>query len=98
MEIAQKFADNIKSEYINKIILFGSVARGEDDNNSDIDILIISSYNDKIRPKIREEIVNIILNDDELISPYIISQQQFDKQKNFSIYKNIMKEGIILGG
>lgn len=29
-EIAQKFADAIQSEYIIQIILYGSVARGDD--------------------------------------------------------------------
>ena len=43
IEIAQEFADKIKNKYIKKIILFGSVARGEDNDDSDIDILIISN-------------------------------------------------------
>ena len=41
-EIAYEFADAIKSD-VNKIILFGSVARGDDTSESDIDILIIVS-------------------------------------------------------
>lgn len=40
--IAQEFADKIKSEDIEKIILYGSVAWGENTEESDIDILIVS--------------------------------------------------------
>ncbi|MBE6494425.1 MAG: nucleotidyltransferase domain-containing protein [Methanosphaera stadtmanae] len=38
LEIAQEFAESINSDKIMKIILFGSVARGDDNENSDIDI------------------------------------------------------------
>lgn len=47
LEIAQEFAKAINSKYILKIILFGSVARCEDGEESDIDILIVS----KLKPK-----------------------------------------------
>ena len=38
IKIAREFADTVKSDGIIKIILFGSVARGEDTEHSDIDI------------------------------------------------------------
>ena len=47
LEIAREFAKAINSKYILKIILFGSVARCEDGEESDIDILIVS----KLKPK-----------------------------------------------
>ena len=43
VEIAREFANAIKSDYIIKIILFGSVARGDDREESDIDVLIVSN-------------------------------------------------------
>lgn len=43
IEIAREFANAIKSDKIIKIILFGSVAREEDTEDSNIDILIISN-------------------------------------------------------
>ena len=48
IEIAREFAHAIDSEDIIKIILFGSVARGDDTEDSDIDILIISDYRNEI--------------------------------------------------
>ena len=38
IEIAREFAEAIKSDDLIKIILFGSVARGDDTEDSDIDI------------------------------------------------------------
>ena len=48
INVAQEFAEVINSEYIFKIILFGSVAWGDDNDDSDIDILIISNYGDNM--------------------------------------------------
>ncbi len=59
MEIACEFADTINSKYIKEIILFGSVARGDGTEDSDIDILIISNYKDKIWSEISELMTNI---------------------------------------
>ena len=46
IQIARDFANSINSKYIKRIILFGSVARGEDNEDSDIDILIVSDFGD----------------------------------------------------
>ena len=40
IEIAREFAKAINDEHIIRIILFGSVAREEDTEDSDIDILL----------------------------------------------------------
>lgn len=48
LDIAVKFAEKIKdTEHIIQIVLFGSVARGEDNEKSDIDIAIIHDSKDQ---------------------------------------------------
>ena len=50
LETAINFAKKIeKIEHILHIVLFGSVASGEDTQHSDIDIAIIHNSNDKFR-------------------------------------------------
>lgn len=95
--VAQRFANNINSDLIKQIILYGSVARGDDTEDSDIDILIISSYEPEIRPKISEEIFNAIKDYRELISANVISEELFNKTKDYSFLTNVLKDGIILG-
>lgn len=56
VEIAHKFASAINSDKIIRIILFGSVARGDDNEESDIDILIISNEWEKIDSLITDEV------------------------------------------
>ena len=60
IEIAREFAEAIKSYDIIKIILFGSVARGDDTEDSDIDILIIRSKSDELTDGINSIATDII--------------------------------------
>lgn len=96
-EIAQEFAEAIKSDYIIKIILFGSVARGDDGEESDIDILIISNHHMEIDDKIADEIARIMYDKQELISAHVMSENLFNKTRNFSFLTNVLREGVSIG-
>lgn len=97
VEIAKNFAKAIKSEHIIKIILYGSVARGEDSEDSDIDILIISNHWDKIDDKIADEVAWIMYDKGELISANVMSEEIFNKTKNWSYLTNVLRDGVTIG-
>ena len=97
IEIAREFANAIKSDKIIKIILFGSVAREKDTEDSDIDILIISNEWEQIDSLITDEVFNVVLGTQELISPYVLSEKQFEETKNFNFLTNVLKDGIVIG-
>ena len=96
IQIAHDFAKVIRSKYIKEIILFGSVARGEDTEDSDIDILIVSDFNDIIEPIVSDEVFKIVLDKEEFVSAHIMSEKKLEEIKDFTFFKNIKKEGIIL--
>lgn len=96
IEIAQEFANNINNKYIKRIVLFGSVARGEDNIDSDIDILIICNNREMIENKISDEKYDIITKYGELISAHIITEKHYEDTKDYSFLTNVRKEGIIL--
>lgn len=60
-QIAKDFAKKIMNNHIIEILLFGSVARGEDTVNSDIDILIIADDMLILEDSIGEKVMNIML-------------------------------------
>lgn len=62
IEIAREFARNINSDDIIRIILFSSVARGDNIEESDIDILIVTPSREKIANFVDEEVFNINSN------------------------------------
>ena len=96
-EIAKEFAKKVNSDFISQIILFGSVARGDDEEESDIDILIISNHREDIDQIISDEIAWILHDKGELISAHIMSEQLFNKTKNFSFLSNVLEEGVLIG-
>lgn len=96
VEIAHKFASAINSDKIIRIILFGSVARGDDNEESDIDILIISNEWEKIDSLITYEVFKVVLETEELISPYVLSEKQFNETKHFTFLTNVLREGVVI--
>ena len=85
VKIAYEFANAINSDKIVRIILFGSVARGDDGEDSDIDILIVSDV-----------VGDIVLDQQELISPHIMSVDRFNNTKDYSFLTNVLEDGVVL--
>jgi len=88
-EIAREFANAILSYDIVKIILFGSVARGDDTEESDIDILIITTNSDELSDEINSAAVDIILEKDEFISLYIMGEEHYNKTIDYPFLTKI---------
>jgi predicted nucleotidyltransferase len=88
------------------VVLFGSAARGDDHEDSDIDVFILlKSYGRTGAEKvtIKERILGIAstveeLNDHKVyISPFIGSEETYLKNRRCSlIYYNIADEGVLL--
>jgi len=99
-EVAKRFVEEIKEiEGVKRCVLFGSVARGTADLNSDIDILVLLREEVK---KIEEEISQIAerINSEESvrIMPDIMEEERFELMEKHedSFAENIEKEGIKL--
>jgi predicted nucleotidyltransferase len=99
--ILQNFqADLLKvyGEHLQKIILFGSYARGDFRESSDIDLLLLFDEYDNITPKddeIYDKIAAIILENKYVISLIPTTLHLFETKKA-PLYLNIKKEGIEL--
>lgn len=80
------------------IILYGSVARNEATEESDIDIaLIVTSDNRKMHKKMLDALSELDLEYNQVIAPSLILKENFDKWRDvMPYYKNIEKEGIVL--
>ena len=96
VKIAHEFANAINSDNIVRIILFGSVARGDDTEDSDIDILIVSDYWEEIDSIITDVVGDIVLDQQELISPHIMSVERFNNTKDYSFLTNVLEDGVVL--
>jgi predicted nucleotidyltransferase len=85
---------------VKKFILFGSFARFESDNESDIDLLIITNekYDRPRRHKITDLVFKINLKYDTNISTIVIDEFSWEKGpiSVLPIKEEIKKEGILL--
>lgn len=82
-------------EKIESIILFGSVAKREAKEDSDIDILIVTKNEDfRLRRALLGIAFDILLETRENISVKALSKDEFDRNKNFSFLRNVISEGI----
>ena len=88
-----------KNMIVNKIILYGSYARGEQTSESDVDIaLILKNENpDDLHDKMVDIVVDYELDLAVTLSVVPIEMEQYLEWKTtLPFYKNIEKEGIIL--
>ncbi len=95
-----KAAQQKQGSKIEKIILFGSMARGEATEESDIDILVITSENRfEMQRNLSDIAVDILLDTGEYISAKAVSIEEYSfmKKINTGFYQNIAKEGVAVG-
>ena len=80
---------------IDSIILFGSVARGEAREDSDIDVLIVTKKEDfRLRRALIGLAFDILLGTEKNISVKALSKDEFERHKNFSFLRNVISEGV----
>lgn len=95
-----KFKDTFQSS-LKSVILYGSYARGDFDNESDIDVVALVDIE---RPEINKYFGDIVKFSSQIdleygimLSPSIVPYDEYVKFKNdLPYYSNIAKEGVIL--
>ena len=85
--VEDKFGHSIES-----IVLFGSYARGDYDEESDIDVLIVGDVD---FDELMDIVTDILLEYRELISPIVIKPEEFKRRKDTFI-KTVLREGKVL--
>ena len=99
-EFVTRIKKILKKE-VKKIILYGSYARGDYNNSSDVDIMILTTLNnnqiEEYREAISEVIFDIQIEKDIYISPIIKNIDNYNLRIGFiPFYMNVQKEGVEL--
>ncbi len=83
-----------------KIILYGSRARGDFDNDSDWDLLVLlpKSADHEEEKQVRKRLFQLELESGEVLSTIVDTISAWNSERNrFSpFYQNVKKEGIVL--
>lgn len=96
IECKKKLGSRLK-----RVILYGSYARGDYNNSSDIDILVLTDYEPEefyaVLKKISNITYDIELKYDVILTPLINNLYNFNNSlESIPFYTNIQKEGVIL--
>lgn len=105
-ELLQKLSDYAKSvfgEKLQKVVLYGSYARGDYNDESDIDVMFIvdlpSEELNRYRKQINHFCADLNVSNCVFISPMLQSMTMFEEWKEaLPFYQNIIKEGVSVYG
>ncbi|MGM9569285.1 MAG: nucleotidyltransferase domain-containing protein [Phascolarctobacterium sp.] len=90
------------TEKVEKVILFGSQARGDSTSESDIDILVVLDVPKEelggIKRAMRNLTSDISLEQDEVVSLVISDKKEYDTMADTLFYRNVARDGVELYG
>jgi predicted nucleotidyltransferase len=98
----KKFKEAVTKALGNELVeltLFGSKARGDAREDSDIDVLVITnSGNWRLRDVVYGIVTDILLDDDVIVSPKVIGKEDYRRlyEKGYPFIKNVIKDGIAI--
>lgn len=101
MEIVKAFCADVRKAFGDNVVsitLFGSRARGEGDDESDIDVLIILGESSlEIDWRISEITADYMLEYDVSLSPIIFTEEEWstNKERGSFFVENVEKEGVL---
>ena len=104
--LIDQYIPEIKKIYglhLRKVILYGSYARRDFEQNSDVDIMILLDISDVDLKAYSQQLsymtYDFNLDNDLDIKPIVKSEDHFRKWVvNYPFYANIQKEGVVLYG
>ena len=94
---------NIFNEKLINVVLFGSYARGDYDDESDVDIAILANISRGEERLYTDDIINLLSSVDKkygysvLLSPIVLSYSFFKEwQETIPFYQTVKNEGVKL--
>ena len=99
-EIIQEFKRRVKTilgDRLDRIILFGSRSRGDAEEDSDFDFLVlVKSFADESKPSVRTIAHELSLRCDVVVTALVVTLDDFREDRYFYLYENIKNEGKVI--
>lgn len=92
----EKIISSLRSYDPQKIILFGSQARGDDDRHSDLDLVVIKETDERFLDGL-ETVHDLVQPDFALDRLVYTPHEQADmRDRNHAFMVNVLEEGVVL--
>lgn len=103
-DILKIFTQNVKKimgSHLSKMLVYGSYARGDYKENSDIDVMILTTFSKKEIEEIQEKIFDLAfdleLESGLVINPVIENKDHFEYWLGaLPFYNNVQREGVVI--
>lgn len=101
LQLYRQQIEGITENHIKKVILYGSYARGDFKQDSDIDIMILVDLADADMKQLENQIFDATYDfnyeHDTDIMPIVQNENHFNYWKNaYMFYNNVEKEGVTI--
>ena len=102
--IVYQFSQDVKrilGDKLTKIIVYGSYARGDDRENSDVDIMILTKLSEEEIRAIKNDIYDLAFEVEMStgieLSPIIKNEEQYEYWVDtLPFYRNVRDEGVVV--
>jgi len=99
-DIAERFARHLKEKYgprIDRILLFGSVARGEDREDSDVDLLVVTPEPTlDLQWDIGRDVTDTLAREGLLVSALVVTAKEWREARDTLFGRRVRTEGLAL--
>ncbi len=97
-ELASTLRKHLNDKGVISAALFGSVVRGEESEDSDIDLLVISDDFDRVIALVSRAQEEVSLTFGNRLSPIIMSNKDFMTKRNGGLVQSILESYIVVAG
>ncbi|MEW6203621.1 MAG: nucleotidyltransferase domain-containing protein [bacterium] len=82
-----------------RLIIYGSYARGEEREDSDVDLMVVlpdEKRTFEIEDRVRDAIYDIGFDNDFVISVMVVTETQVAGNKGFMVFGSVEKDGVLI--
>jgi len=100
-EWLDRFVDELSRRFpeaVDRVIVFGSKARGDDDSDSDLDVLVVATGDEKLKTSIRILGYELALLKNVVSSIVVYTTEEFEQRRqNRSVFiECVERDGVVV--
>ena len=98
--VIREFAKAVRAKigtHVQRIVLFGSRARGAAEEGSDYDMAVVVTHRDRdIEERVLDAAVEMLDRYDALVSAHVFTPEEWEFERLTPLGLNISKEGVLI--